>query len=276
MIPRPEEQGWATAFDWEQEGREATQETFVSSRLLKWLQQEGATTSRDPNTPMARFGRYVKALRETRGWSRLELAKAAAIDPLAVPLLENAALPESELTYNLVYRLTDAIGIARRDIAIWPFPSAVPVPVQRQNFGAQIRASLRDLLRTPVARRVTLGGDIRQQAAVSGEDSDLETGLLERSMALPIIAVALPDGRTVSVQSALTSGDPPRGGVADVQLRVLDDSDTPVPGLIASIEIEGLPLSSARTDEQGTATVKGVLLVKLAGLEQFAVKLEPE
>jgi hypothetical protein len=119
---------WVTAFDWERAGPPTGYAATLSRRLLAALQaREGLRDDLADGDEAAAFGRYVAALRRARGWSRPHLAAQAGVDPLAVALLEEAALTTQELSPGLVARLARAFGMSVQELVINPVPQRTPV-----------------------------------------------------------------------------------------------------------------------------------------------------
>lgn len=166
--------GWALAYDWEHPGDEVRDSDLLSLRLAGALRERRASTGRvAPDPDKERFGRYVEGLRRARGWTRIELARRAAIDPLAVPLLENAMLTVDEVT-PLVPRVARAFGLSIQELAVSPFPrrpEQAPertAPAPRAGASQTIREKIRvvaTLIAPPHARLAGEGMALRDADA---------------------------------------------------------------------------------------------------------------
>jgi len=133
---------WITAFDWEHADAQTRSGATVSARLVKALQERTLTTGNLANTAEAtEFGRYVAALRRARNWSRGQLAEVAGIDPLAVPLLEQAALTPQELSPGLVGRMARAFNIPIEALPVNPAPQRTAI-TEPHHFGQWLRQVL--------------------------------------------------------------------------------------------------------------------------------------
>lgn len=103
---------WITQFDWSAAGPEAHDPHVLSARLAAMLPARSAYVAPLARSAAARrLGRSVATARSARGWSRTMLAECAGVDPVAIPLLETAALFVDELTPEIVRRIADALDV---------------------------------------------------------------------------------------------------------------------------------------------------------------------
>jgi transcriptional regulator with XRE-family HTH domain len=260
--------GWATSFPWERYGAAAQDEAFVSPRLSNWLQRAGSAPAQEeaPQT-LRRFGRYMAALRETHGWSRLQVAREAGIDPLAVPLLEHGLLPVSEVTPELVRRLAAAFRIPLHQLAINPLPQPDDgLSPARDGFGVWLKSVLQLALGPRLA--LSSGGTLSSlDSAVPVAD---RPEVLPQPVELPeqAVIVMLPDGPAAGkARLVLEAGQPSQRGAADLHVRLLDDGNMPLVNMQVLLDLEGLPYQSEQpTDARGVTRLRKLPLAVLAAL----------
>lgn len=75
------------------------------------------------------LGQRITAARETRGWSRSDLARKAAVDPSYVTRIEEAKYKRPSV--DKVKQLADALGIRVTELTDPP-PASVPVGIEAE------------------------------------------------------------------------------------------------------------------------------------------------
>jgi transcriptional regulator with XRE-family HTH domain len=266
---------WITAFDWSDAAAHAGTEAELSTRLLVALPNREGVGELADSAEAAAFGRYVAALRHARGWSRTQLAEQAGIDPIAVPLLEEAALTTQELSPGLVSRLARALEIPLEDLVINPLAERLIVEAPRMAFGRWLREQLQALSAgaglLPAPRLIYRGISDRAE-----EDrlSEQVRGLLVQPLPLPEQVLTMPDGRMLQVSPTLIPVSPPQPGIADLLVLVQDTQGKPVSGIALEVELAGLPfVGTVPSDTQGVLRIPDVSLELLARLERLDLRL---
>src|SRR5579883_863911 len=282
---------WVTTFDWQRAGPDAGSGATLSRRLLAALQaREGLRDELADSEEAASFGRYIAVLRRTRGWSRPRLAEQAGVDPLAIALLEEAALTLQELSPGLVARLAHAFGLSVQQLAINPAPQRQAVEAQ-PDFGRWLRGRLAGLLTGPAlapspawrggpapGRTTDLAGlpTVRGDAAgaMPEEGTALSAGSLGEVLALPEQTLVREDGTALQALPTLEPADPPLAGLAVLRVRLLDAQGAPVAGRSVELEMGGLPFVSPEpTDARGTTLIPDLPLEMLGSLERLDLRL---
>jgi transcriptional regulator with XRE-family HTH domain len=266
---------WITAFDWSGADARAHSEGDLSMRLLRVLPaREGLSDLADSPEATA-FGRYTAALRHARGWSRTRLAEQARIDPLAVLLLEEAALTTQELSPGLVARLARAFDIPVSQLAVNPLPERPLIDAARPSFGRWLREQIAALAAgtgpllapQPRYRGLAEHGAEERMGAPPAPD------LLRQPLPLPEQSLTTRDGRTLQASPTLTPTSPPQRGIADLLVLLRDTQGRPVPGINLELELEGLPfVGAAPSDAQGALRIPDLPLELLATLEQLDLR----
>jgi transcriptional regulator with XRE-family HTH domain len=258
---------WVTGFDWQQAPADARDDEALSRRLVGALRDREVQGMRViPSTMALQFGRYILALRLARHWTRPQLAERADIDPLAVALLEEAALTEDELDRTLVQRLAQAFDILERDLVITPFPQETPTP--EENVGAWLAGALHDLPAspTPTPTPAARGG--------GGGLATTTRSTLARPVALPDQTIQLPNGRAGQALLVVEPGDPPEDGAADLHIRLLDEEDRPIVGVTVEVDLESLAFRSGPTNVRGITRITGLPLDALLRQERLVLCLK--
>jgi hypothetical protein len=265
---------WVTAFDWRRAGSEDRNMARLSERLLH-ASQERLDLPDPANGPdYLAFGRYIATLREARGWSRVELAEQAGIDPLAVPLVEHAALTIQECSPGLVARLARAFSLAVEDLAVNPIPMRPIVPAP-QSLSSWLRERLAGLLvpLAPQAGPAYRGAVPAPTGTPAGTAALLAHGVLSRPLALPGLQHAF-GGRQLEILPTLEAANPPQPGVGHVVIRLVDTEGVPVAGVRVELELAGLPFAAAApTDAAGVARILDVPLEMLAAADHLELRL---
>jgi transcriptional regulator with XRE-family HTH domain len=253
MVPNDVDPTWPLRFDWVQAGPEARDPAGLSVALSAFLQRR--TSIRTQTEATTRFGRYVRALREARQWSRPQLAERANLHPLAVALLESAALTEAELSAALVSRIAMAFGTSVRDLDLNPL--AIVPPWGMQPFGPSLARHLERLAdyepdRAPTRSRTVAEEPVTYQVRTDTEAAHVQ---LPHTLQLPSQRLALPHGGAATASLVL---EPARSNDGDLLLRiwVQDEQDTPLPGILLAVDLDDrrYHLHQA-TDDQGGATL---------------------
>jgi transcriptional regulator with XRE-family HTH domain len=266
---------WITAFNWSDAAAHGGTEAELSKRLLAALPNREDVGELADSAEAVAFGRYVAGLRHARGWNRTQLAEQAGIDPIAVPLLEEAALTTQELSPGLVSRLARALEIPVKDLVINPLAERLIVEAPRMPFGRWLREQLSalsagaGLLPSP---RLTYRGI--SDRAEEDRVSEQVRGLLVQPLPLPEQVLTMPDGRMLQVSPTLIPVSPPQPGIADLLVLVQDTQGKPVSGIALEVELAGLPfVGTVPSDTQGVLRIPDVSLELLARLERLDLRL---
>ncbi len=266
---------WVTTFDWQWAGPDAGSGATLSRRLLVALRErEGLRDELADGEEEASFGRYIAALRHARGWSRPHLAEQAGVDPLAIALLEQAALTTQELSPGLVARLARAFGLSVQELAINPVPQRRAAE-SRADFGRWLRERLAGLLTGPAfASSPVWRGDHAAVETSPEQGTALSGGSVAGVLGLPEQTLLRENGAVLQALPTLEPTDPPQAGLATLRVRLLDGQGAPAPGLTVELEMAGLPFVSPEpTDDRGITLIPGLPLEMLAALDRLDLRL---
>jgi transcriptional regulator with XRE-family HTH domain len=270
MVPNDADPAWPLIFDWTRTGPEARDAAQLSLALSTFLQRrQPRSLPTEPIEETIRFGHYVRALREARGWSRQQLAERANLHPLAVALLESAALSEAELSATLVSRIAMAFDKPVRDLDLNPL--AIVPPWDAQPFGVVLARHLERLAgyeqgRTPAGSRSVAEEPASYQAREDAQTWQAKPGppaLLVHALQLPSQRLALPRGGAASVSLVLEPASPKEGDLL-LRMWVQDEQDTPLPGILLAVDLDDHRHRTLEaTNDQGSATISLALAALL-------------
>jgi len=249
---------WLMTFDWDAAGDDARDSTVLTNRLVVAAADRARQTESTVDNA-ATFGRYVESLRRARDWSRPFLAERARIDPLAVPLLELGLLTSHELTPKLVERIAAAFAIPVHELAVNPFPAPRPLvaPVQK-GVGDRLREAIALAFPARLRQRTVMGSPL-------GVDT-VAVPLLSQPVSLPEQHVTLPDGRQGRMIAMLLPGNPPKPGVADLRVRLVDSGGAPVAGVEIGLGLDDIAHGFPATAPDGWTQLAGLRLYQLQRL----------
>lgn len=218
MIPNDVDPAWTISFDWVHAEPDVHDSAWLSVALSAFVRQ-CSRPQLQPTEETIRFGRYIRAMREARRWSRTELAERANLHPFAVALLESASLTEAEFSPALVSRIAMAFGKSVRDLDLNPL-AIMPLP-DAQPFGSSLARHLDRLAgyeqgRMPASPRAVAEEPATYQAGMDLQRSHRIPGphaQLMHTLQLPSQRIALPSGDAararVFLEPAATEGGSP-------------------------------------------------------------------
>ena len=105
---------WVIDFDWNSIPPDFTDEQLgkeTNKRLIKILQSYPLPIIEEAPYKLTRFGFYVQTLRKDREMNRVQLARKADLDPVALALLELGKLKPDELILEVVLRINRAFRL---------------------------------------------------------------------------------------------------------------------------------------------------------------------
>jgi transcriptional regulator with XRE-family HTH domain len=247
---------WTCMYRASDDGEFATDWAFHSRRLAVLMNHRARMAQGDSPPGAMRLGYYVRALREARGLSRIELAAAndrAAIDPVAIMLVEHGHLSREELGPVFLSRLGIAMGTplstleALRDnidvaATTQPAATAVAAPVRAfQGVGAWLTDALGAILPQSSAYAVALGN--APSAAVKEEELSYAIDGHPLSQPIPLLAttVLTHDGNLLTLDPILVPETPALPGVCGVEVGLRDPAGTPIVGQRIRLTIHDTP-----------------------------------
>lgn len=276
---------WTCMYRASDDGDLATDAAFHARRLAVLLNHRAQMPLADSPPGAARLGYYVSTLREARGLTRVELAKAndrAAIDPVAIMMVEHGRLSHEELGPVFLSRLGVAMGAplstleALRDnidVAASAAPATSVSPAQIiQGVAAWLSGALTAILPQAQLAAVALG------EAPSAADSAAQLGVaIDRhplSRAIPLLATTVIDQRGIplTLDPILVPEAVPMPGICGVEVGLRDPAGAPVVGQRIRLtihDIPGIEEPVAETGPDGIARFHHVSLGKIHEAIEF-------
>jgi hypothetical protein len=224
-------------------------------------------------------------MREAQGLSRIDLANnhdRAAIDPVAIMMLEHGRLSTRELGTVFLSRVAIALGTSlstlealRDDYAVEA--ASTKIAGQRVSIAHAVSGWLRSaysaILPQSPEMAVALGdGGASTIHADTGVHSQ-GNRTIDRPVPLAVTTLVDHLGRSFQAVPTLTPESHPLPGVCGVEVALTDDTNTPVSGRRIRLIVLGNPIlrdvePTATTDERGIAQFARISLTGiLAGYE---------
>jgi hypothetical protein len=280
-------EAWTCMYRASDDGELATDPAFHNRRLAVLMNHRSRMPQTDTPPGATRLGYFVSTLREARGLSRIELAAAndrAAIDPVAIMMVEHGRLSREELGPVFLSRLGIAMGTplstlaALRDdidVAAMTTTAAASVSPVRvtQGAGAWLRGALTAILPQPPALAVALGDASPAAVREAQLDHAIDSHPIRRP--IPLLATTVLDraGTPLTLDPVLVPGTPPMPGICGVEVGLRDAGGTPVAGQrirLAVHAIPGIDQPTAETGPDGIARFTNLSLGAVRDAIEFA------
>lgn len=246
---------WTCMYRASDDGDLATDAAFHNRRLAVLMNHRARMPLADPPPGAARLGYFVSTLREARGLSRMALAKAndrAALDPVAIMMVEHGRLSREELGPVFLSRLGIAMGTplstlaALRDnidvaaTATTATASASPAQII-QGVASWLAGALTAILPQTQPYAVALGN--APLAAEKEEQLGYAIDGHPLSQAIPLLATTVlnHDGNLLTLDPILVPETPAMPGVCGVEVGLRDPAGAPVVGQRIRLTIHDTP-----------------------------------
>ena len=268
------------------DGDLATDTAFHTRRLAVLMNHRARMPQTESPPGATRLGYFVSTLREARGLSRIELAKAndrAAIDPVAIMMVEHGRLSREELGPVFLSRLGIAMGTplstlaALRDdinVAAMATPATASLsPAQIvQGVASWLAGALTAILPQTQPYAVALGD--APSAAVKQEQLGYAIDGHPLSQPIPLLATTIlnHDGNLLTLDPILVPETVPMPGICGVEVSLRDPEGAPVVGQRIRLtihDIPGIEEPVAETGPDGIARFHHVSLGKLHEAIEF-------